>query len=75
MVSYALKNTPITTGMYALYSYIPAPGIITHPTDTSSVAPFNAVFTCSGSAFGHLNIFWYKNDEMYESVSTESSMG
>ena len=41
---------------------VPAPHIITHPTDTSAVVPFSAVFTCSASGYGDLNIIWYRNN-------------
>ena len=39
-----------------------APYITTHPTDTSAAAPFSAVFTCSASGYGDLNIIWYRNN-------------
>jgi len=53
---------------------VPAPHIITHPTDTSAAAPFSAVFTCSVSAFGYLNIIWYRNNEVYKTVINKSKI-
>ena len=55
-----------------IHIIVPAPHIITLPTDTSAAAPFSAVFTCSASAFGHLNIIWYRNNEPYETVPNKS---
>ena len=69
-MSYSLENI---VNCYT-FCIVPAPDIITHPTDTSAAAPFSAVFTCSVSAFGHLNIFWYKNDKMYKSVFNKSAI-
>ncbi|XP_065904077.1 hemicentin-1-like [Dysidea avara] len=51
---------------------VPAPDIITHPTDTTVAAPFSAVFTCSVCVFGHLNLIWYKGSEIYESIPKKS---
>ena len=52
---------------------VPGPDMITHPTDTSAAAPFSAVFTCSASAFGHINITWYKNNEAYKTIANKSN--
>ena len=38
------------------------PQVVTHPTDTSAVAPFSAVFSCSVQAYGYLTVTWYKNN-------------
>ena len=57
-----------------MYHIVPAPDIITHPTDTSAAAPFSAVFTCSVSAFGKLSIIWYRNNQKYESVANKSAI-
>ena len=56
------------------FQIVPAPHVLTHPTDTSAAAPFSAVFTCSASAFGYLNIIWYKNNEVYETVLDKSEI-
>ena len=40
---------------------VPAPDIITDPTDTSAAAPFSAVFTCSAKGCGELNITWHRH--------------
>ena len=32
------------------------------------------MFTCSASAFGHLNIIWYKNNEEYKTVLDKSEI-
>ena len=39
---------------------VPAPHIITHPTDTSAVVPFSGVFTCSAGGYGYRYIIWYR---------------
>ena len=57
---------------FLMYYIVPAPDIITHPTDTTVAAPFSAVFTCSVCVFGHLNLIWYKGSEIYESIPKKS---
>ena len=42
---------------------VPAPDIITDPTDTSAAAPFSAVFTCSARGCGKLNIIWHRRNK------------
>ena len=42
---------------------VPAPDIITDPTDTSAAAPFSAVFTCSARGCGELNITWHRHNK------------
>jgi len=32
------------------------------------------VFTCSVSAFGYLNIIWYRNNEVYKTVINKSKI-
>ena len=41
---------------------VAAPQVVTHPTDTSAVAPFSAVFNCSVQTYGYLTITWYRNN-------------
>ena len=53
---------------------VPAPDIITHPTDTSAAAPFSAVFTCSAKGYGFLNITWFKNNKVYNSITNKATM-
>ena len=45
-----------------MYIIVPAPSVVTHPTDTSAVAPFSAVFNCSVQAYGYLTVTWYRNN-------------
>ena len=49
---------------------VPAPQIIIHPNDTSAAAPFSAVFTCSAKGYGYLNITWFKNNKVYNSLKS-----
>ena len=37
--------------------------IVTQPTDTSAAAPFSALFKISIQVYGHLTIYWYKNNK------------
>jgi len=57
-----------------LIHLVPAPEITTHPTDTSSAAPFSGVFTCAASGYGYMNITWYKNRKVYNAITNKSTM-
>ena len=41
---------------------VPAPHIVTHPTDTFAAAPFSGVFTCAASGYGTLLVNWIRKD-------------
>ena len=41
---------------------VPAPCIITHPTDQFAAAPFSGVFTCSASGYGIMLVNWIRKD-------------
>ena len=41
--------------------YTAFPQVVTHPTNTSASAPFNALFSCSVQAYGYLTVTWYMN--------------
>ena len=43
-------------------SCIASPQVVSHPVDTSAVAPFSAVFNCSVQVYGYLTITWYRNN-------------
>ena len=45
-----------------LTNIVPAPHIITHPTDIFAADPFSAVFTCSASGYGKLSVVWFRKD-------------
>ena len=51
---------------------VPAPHIITHPTDTSAAAPFSGVFTCSVQAYGKISIEWEGKDNLPRPVRLSS---
>ena len=40
------------------------PKIVTHPTDTSTGAPFGALFSCSAIGYGNLSIEWKRSDNL-----------
>ena len=44
------------------FHIVPAPHIITHPTDTFAAAPFSGVFTCSASGYGKFSVVWFRED-------------
>ena len=44
------------------HTIVPAPHIITHPTDTFAAAPFSGVFTFSASGYGTLSVVWFRKD-------------
>ena len=54
---------------------VPAPDIITDPTDTSAAAPFSAVFTCSAKGCGELNIIWHREPQRTYSTMIVSVNG
>ena len=39
-----------------------APGVVTHPSDTSAAAPFSGVFTCTVQGYGYRNIMWHRTN-------------
>ena len=43
---------------------VPAPLVITHPTNTSAADPFSALFNCSvqAYAYAYLTITWHRNN-------------
>ena len=41
---------------------VPAPRIITHPTDTSAAAPFSVVFNCSAQGYETITIEWKRKN-------------
>ena len=67
----------IKTGLLCnlYYTADVVPHILTHPTDTSTAAPFSGVFTCSVTGCGHRNITWYRRGGSLptKSESTEVS--
>ena len=48
--------------MLLTFLIVPAPHIITHPTDTFAAAPFSGVFTCSASGYGKFSVVWFRED-------------
>ena len=45
-----------------MYVIVPAPHIITHPTDQFAAAPFSGVFTCSASGYSIMLVNWIRKD-------------
>ena len=41
---------------------VPAPHVITHPTNTSAADPFSAIFNCSIQAYSYPTVTWYRNN-------------
>ena len=46
-----------------VYHVVAAPQVVTHPTNISAAAPFNALFKCSVQGYGYLTVTWYKNNK------------